>query len=114
MRVKLPATMKAKRRNEMVIGYDRPEAPDLKDKTSYESLKLYTDPTHTNSAAFTINVPYFKTGTPEEYLLFRKALKKVIIGQNLTSGPAKFATTRCLLQGDTRQCQACVYCVAKG
>ena len=42
---------------------------------------------------------YFKEGTPEEWLLFRKKISRCIIGQNATVGPARYAFTIHLLDG---------------
>ena len=37
---------------------------------------------------------------PEELLFFIKSLKKVIVGQAITSGPNQYVLARHLLQGD--------------
>ena len=82
-----------------IIPLERPEVtpPETGD---YEALRLYTDPTDTSSAFYTVNVKYFGEGTPEAYLKFQKDLTKAIVGQNLTMGPKKFAITQRLLKGD--------------
>ena len=45
---------------------------------------------------------YFKERTPEEWLFFMDPLGRCITGQNVTSGAAKFALTRRLLDGDAK------------
>ena len=42
---------------------------------------------------------YFRNGTPEERLLFKKKITWGITGQNVTSGPTKYALARRLLSG---------------
>ena len=59
----------------------------------YEALRLYTDPTDTLGAFYTLNVNYFGKGEPEAYLRFQRDLNKAIVGQNLTKVPKKFAVT---------------------
>ena len=68
----------AKRKQEAVITLDRPEEPDYADKGSYETVKLYTDPSDVGSATYSINVHYFRSGQPESFLLFRENLEKVL------------------------------------
>ena len=62
--------------------------------------KLRTSPTDGNSPTYELTVPYFSTGTCEEWLIFRKNLNKVIKGLNLTNGSGKFELARNLLTGD--------------
>ena len=45
-------------------------------------------------------IPYFSTGTPEEWLRFVRNLYKVYVGQNLTTGPQQYACIRRLLDGN--------------
>ena len=52
------------------------------------------------STTYELTIGYFKTGTPEELLLFLQQLRKIFAGQNITNGPGKYAITRHLLQGD--------------
>ena len=42
---------------------------------------------------------YFRDGTPKEWLLFKKKLTWCITGQNVTSGPTKYALAKRLLGG---------------
>ena len=62
--------------------------------------ELRTSPTDGNSPQFELTVPYFSTGTCEEWLIFRKNLKKVTTGLNLTTGSARYELARNLLTGD--------------
>ena len=90
----------AKRKQEAVITLDPPEEPDYTDKGSYETVKLYMDPSDTSSATYSINVHYFRSGQPESFLLFRENLEKVLKGQDLKTAEEKFAVARRLLKGD--------------
>ena len=78
------------------------ERPARKEATKYESLssKLRSNPTDKGSTNYEITVPYFAAGTPEEVLNFIRDVKKVISGQNVTTGPQMYALLHRLLQGD--------------
>ena len=54
---------------------------------SYTTLKLHSNPAEENSPIYGIQVPYFKSGTCEQFLEFMDQVQAVIIGQNLTTGP---------------------------
>lgn len=98
----IPRTVEAmmrKKKQECVIPLGRPDKKEL-EKGSYETLRLYTDPGDTDSATYDVTVPYYGSGTPEEFLIFIKNVKKVLNGQNLTTGPQKYSTMKRLLKGD--------------
>ena len=82
------------------IPLEKPAVKDL-EKDQYLALKLKSIPTRANSAEYTLNVPYFQSGTPEEWLKFLQNLERVFVGQNLTTGPNKFSMARRLLAGDS-------------
>ena len=69
-----------------IIGLERPEKPTLT-KGEYVVLKCRTDPTDDSSSTYDLPIPYYSTGTPEEWLRFERNLEKAFNGQNLTSGP---------------------------
>jgi hypothetical protein len=52
--------------------------------------KLLAVPGNNDSPAYLMPVRYFDIGTPEEWLMFQKALWKVLIGQNITTGPPSY------------------------
>ena len=78
------------------IGLERP-----KDKAGKyaEKIKCRTNPADATSTTYNIPMGYFKEGTPEEWLIFMDRLGRCITRQNTTSGAAKFALTRRLLDG---------------
>ena len=81
--MKVASTPLTTRKKEAIIPLERPEKKSL-EKGQYEQLTLYNNPsTPDTSTTFKIDVPYFGTGTPEEYLLFKKQVDKVIVGQGL-------------------------------
>ncbi len=88
-----------RRHMEPPIPLTRPKAKELI-KGQYESMKLRTVPTDVNSPTYELTIVYFSSGMPEEWLMFRKSLTKVIVGQNLTTGPGKYALVRRVLTGD--------------
>ncbi len=61
---------------------------------------LRATPADPNSQTYKISLNVFSDGTPEEWLLHVKDLRKVIYGQNCTTGPQKFALARRVLDGD--------------
>ena len=60
-------------------------------KGSYTTLKLCSNPAEKNSLIYEIQVPYFKSGTCEQFLEVMDKVQAVIIGQNLTTGPQRVA-----------------------
>ena len=78
----------------------KPNEPAEPKKGDFLKIALRTNPTDANSDTYSLNIRYFRTGTPEDFLKWRKDYDKVIRGQNLTTGPSKYAMARNLLQGD--------------
>ena len=64
------------------------------------TLKLHSNPAEGNSPIYEIQVPYFKSGTCEQFLEFMDKVQAVILGQNLTTGPQKVVFMRSVLKGD--------------
>ena len=77
----------------------RPTKKELRKDEALE-FELRTNPTADKSPSYKLTVPYFADGTPEELILFIKAVRKVIHGQHATAGAAKYALIRRILQGD--------------
>ena len=82
-----------------IIPLERPPDRELK-KGDYVNLKCHLVPGDPNSNTYEIHVPYFGTGTPEEWLIFVDRLWKGITGQNITSGPARFQQAERSLKGE--------------
>ena len=80
------------------VPFEKPTKKPLT-KEQYHTYKLRSSPTSKDSPTYDLVVPYFGTGTCEEYLTFVKNFERVSIGQNLTSGTNEFALARRLLQG---------------
>ena len=81
------------------IGLERPKQESGKYS---EKIKCRTNPADASSTTYEIPMEYFKEGTPEEWLIFQDKLGRCITGQNATSGVAKFALTRRLLDGQAK------------
>ena len=87
-----------------VIEYDRPK-PKLPGKGEYETLKLFTAPGDANNTTtYEFALRYFRTGTPEEWLLYKADLKKAIHGLHLTTGPQRYSLARRVLKGAAYTC----------
>ena len=82
------------------ILLERPEPKEL-EKDDYMTFKLKTNPASRNIAEYSLNVPYFRDGSPEEWLKFLMNLKRLFEGQNITTGPHKFTMARRLLIGES-------------
>ena len=82
-----------------VIPLERPETPTLR-KDQYLTFKLRSTPTDETSTTYNLTAPFFRNKTPEELLLFIDNIKKVMVGQNMTTGLPKYALVKCLLQGE--------------
>ena len=80
------------------IPLERPEIPEF-NKSEGQTYKLRTVPTDNNSPGYEVSIRYFSSGTCEEFLIFEDDLKRVIKGQNLTTGPQRFEVARRLLTG---------------
>jgi len=83
-----------------VIGLERFKHGAL-ERGQYLTVKLRADPTDSASVTHDFAVPFFRDGSPEEWLLFRKNLRRVFRGQNLTNGPSQYQMARSLLEGET-------------
>ena len=69
-------------------------------KGEFLKLDLRSVPTDAESETYSFNFPFFKQGTPAEWIQWRKNYQKVQVGQNLTTGPSKYAMARQLLEGN--------------
>ena len=99
MKVSTTSTTNTPKRVAPPIPYERPEKKNYA-KGTYITLKLRTVPNDDNSATHDLSVPYFNTGTPEEWLRWKRDLGRVLQGQNVTTGPGRYSMTRRLLEGD--------------
>eukprot|EP00957_Ditylum_brightwellii_P052877 4009347-Ditylum_brightwellii.AAC.1 len=52
------------------------------------------------SPIYELLLPFFESRTPEEWILFRRGLTAVLMGQNITQGPPSYAAAKTLLKGD--------------
>ena len=68
-------------------------------KHAGKKIKCRTNPTDADSTTYEIPMSYFRDGTPKEWFLFKKKLKRCINGQNATTRQAKYALARRLLAG---------------
>ena len=64
------------------------------------TLKLRTNPEDDKSEGYEVTVPYFSSGSPEQWLEFQEQLREVFTGQNVKTANAMVAMTRRLLRGD--------------
>ena len=81
------------------IPFERPPRQELK-KDQQLTVTLRSNPTDPHSQTYNMTIPFFRHGTPEEWLLIKKTLMKILVGQNITAGPPKYAMARRVLEGD--------------
>jgi hypothetical protein len=82
------------------IPLERPETKEIK-KNECLTLKLRTDPANNDSQTYELTVKFFSSGTAEEWLVFLRDLKRILVGQNITQGAGKYMMIRRLIFGDT-------------
>ena len=92
------AGYKPKRKITHPIPY-KCSTPDALRKDKYMMFKLRTVPDKSDSPTVELTVPFFSTGTLEEWILVHQKIKKVLVGLNTTNGPIKFSITGRLLRG---------------
>ena len=72
------------------IPFERPPRQELK-KDQQLTVTLQLTPTNPTSQTYQMTIPFFRSGTPEQWLLVKKTLLKIIVGQNITQGPSKYS-----------------------
>jgi len=82
-----------------IVPLQRPANKDLT-KGDYATLECITCPGVADSASYELVIPYFKSGTPEEFLKWKRNVEKAISGQGATDGLSKYTLTHRLLDGD--------------
>ena len=95
MKISQPIPKKTSSKNGFIpppIPLERPE-PKILEKGTYLAMKLRSIPDNDESLVYELQIPYFKTGTPEEWFQFVWNLKRVLVGQHLTQGPNQYAMT---------------------
>ena len=60
-------------------------------KDQVQTFKCRNDPAEPSSAQYDITVPFFSTGTPEEWIYFQRCLRRAMIGQGDGDGAKKYA-----------------------
>jgi hypothetical protein len=81
------------------IPLERGDVPQVTKENSI-TLKLKTNPLDDHSGTYELTVPYFRDGTPEQLLKLFENFNRIFEGQNLTTGPKRYAMARRILQDD--------------
>ena len=92
-KIKAQAPDKAKKKPwelEMIIPFDK-EPPREISKEDRLSFKLRLTPTDANSTTYELKMYAFDCGSCEEWLEHVKTYRKIVAGQNITTGPNCFA-----------------------
>ena len=81
------------------ISLDRPEPKQLS-ISNFWTLKCQNTPGDADSTTYNLQIPYFGSGTAEEWLQFVDNLNKGIKGQNIRRGDKRYELAEKLLIGD--------------
>lgn len=81
------------------IPFTRQERTELR-KDEYMSFKLRSIPNDPTSSEIYLAVPYFSTGSVEQFIDWDENRRAVIVGQNLVTDAQKYTFTRLTLKGD--------------
>ena len=102
MKVSIKSALKTPSRRQIVpvIPLIRPEAKSSLGKGDYTVIKCKTTPNAANSATYDLPIPYFRSGSTEEFLKWKRNVDRALTGQGITDGPGKYNLTRKLLDGD--------------
>ena len=84
-----------------IIPYERPVKTEFV-KGDYIVIKCRTNPANADSPTYEIPIPYFRTGTPEQYLKWLCNARKACVGQNCVSSAEKFGMFKRLLEGEAK------------
>jgi hypothetical protein len=82
------------------IPYQCCERSKDKDNENVSVFKLRTNPTNEDSPTYDMKALTFSTGTVEEFIMWKRDLLKICVGQHVTDAAGKFAMARRLLDGD--------------
>eukprot|EP00957_Ditylum_brightwellii_P100995 7697948-Ditylum_brightwellii.AAC.1 len=77
-----------------------PTSSKQQSNPNFHTYKLRTTPTDATSPTYELSIPFFKEGTPKEWIKFRHGLQAVLKGQNVTQGPPSYAVAKTLLKGN--------------
>ena len=81
------------------IGLHRVEEKKDYAKGEYAMIKLRNIPNDPNSMTYDYQAPFFKSGSPEEWLIFNAKYERDLTGQNMTTAVQKYACAHGFLQG---------------
>ncbi len=69
-------------------------------KGEFIKLDLHAVPGEANSDTCQLEVRFFNSGSPRQWIEFLKTFQKIVAGQDLSTGPSKCNMARTLLKGD--------------
>ena len=86
-----------------IIPLERPvKKPTKKDELKHIDHQCHNTPGDTTTGKYTIKVPMYDSGDPEEWIIFRELVGKCMKGQNITAGPQMYQLVQRVLQGDAK------------
>jgi hypothetical protein len=82
------------------VPYERVQHVKDKDNKEVSVFKLRMTPSDKDSQTYDMKILTFKSGSIEEFLLWKKDLSKILVRQNVLLASGKYAMMRCLLEED--------------
>ena len=70
--------------------------------SEYIEHKCHNDPGDVKSGQYVVKIPRYRSGTPEDWLIFIDLCKKALVGQNVTTGPPMYAFMDRVHKGDAK------------
>ena len=78
-----------------IINLERPLENFLK-KGEYIAIECHNTHGDNDSGSYEINFPYYRGGSPEEWLAWKDKLLRALDGQSISMGPLWCMFTECL------------------
>ena len=103
MNVSIPKKGKVNAIVKPIIPLERPAAKTgKKDKVKSIDHQCHDTPDDNIMCKYTIKIPMYDSGDPEEWIIFDYLICKWIRGQNIATGPQMFQLVQWVLQGDAK------------
>ena len=75
---------------------------DELDPFKYIDCTCHNTPCGSKSGKYFIKIPRFRSGTPEECIIFMELVQKSLVGQYVTTGPPMYEFIERVLTGDAK------------
>ena len=103
MEDKIPKKNKSKSQDLLnpIIPLELPEMEDF-ESSRYIEHTCHNTPGDSTSGKYVTKIPRFDSGTPKQWIIFVDLVQKVLVGQNVTTGPPMYKCMEMVLKGDAK------------